>query len=107
MPCVTLEHCRHYLIGVLIIIVNDGDTIVGSKILILYNCHVHCLVLSLLFQYRILLSARAEIKYSPRAIILLIRMQTVDMKLLDEHLAKVSWIIFFKRILHLCSVHNI
>ena len=39
---------------------------------------------------RILLGAREDIKYSPRAIILLIGMQIVDMKLLDEHLAKVS-----------------
>jgi hypothetical protein len=39
---------------------------------------------------RILLSVREEIKYSPRAIMLLIGMQIVDMKLLDEHLAKVS-----------------
>ena len=38
---------------------------------------------------RILLNAREDIKYSPRAIILLIGMQIVDMKLLDEHLAKV------------------
>ena len=36
--------------------------------------------------------AREEIKYSPWAIILLIGMQIVDMKLLDEHLAKVSLI---------------
>jgi hypothetical protein len=43
-----------------------------------------------LYTCRILLSAREEIKYSPRAIILLIGMQIVDMKLLDEHLAKVS-----------------
>ena len=39
---------------------------------------------------RILLGAREDIKYSPRAIILLIGMQIVDMKLLDEYLAKVS-----------------
>ena len=39
---------------------------------------------------RILLSAREDIKYSPRAIILLIGMQIVDMKQLDEHLAKVG-----------------
>lgn len=39
---------------------------------------------------RILLSAREDIKYSPRAIILLIGMQIVDMKQLDEYLAKVS-----------------
>ncbi len=39
---------------------------------------------------RILLGAREEIKYSPRAIILLIGMQIVDMKLLDEYLAKVD-----------------
>ena len=38
---------------------------------------------------RILLGARDDIKYSPRAIILLIGMQIVDMKLLDEFLAKV------------------
>ena len=38
---------------------------------------------------RILLSAREDIKYSPRAIILLIGMQIVDMKMLDEYLAKV------------------
>ena len=38
---------------------------------------------------RILLSAREDIKYSPRAIILLIGMQIVDMKMLDDHLAKV------------------
>lgn len=38
---------------------------------------------------RILLGAREDIKYSPRAIILLIGMQIVDMKLLDEYLAKV------------------
>ena len=42
---------------------------------------------------RILLSAREDIKYSPRAIILLIGMQIVDMKLLDEHLAKVREIL--------------
>lgn len=39
---------------------------------------------------RILLGARDDIKYSPRAIILLIGMQIVDMKLLDEFLAKVG-----------------
>lgn len=38
---------------------------------------------------RILLGAREDIKYSPRAIILLIGMQIVDMKLMDEYLAKV------------------
>ena len=40
---------------------------------------------------RILLGAREDIKYSPRAIILLIGMQIVDMKLMDEYLAKVSY----------------
>ncbi len=40
----------------------------------------------------ILLGAREDIKYSPRAMILLIGMQIVDMKLLDEYLAKVSFI---------------
>lgn len=39
---------------------------------------------------RILLGAREDIKYSPRAIILLIGLQIVDMRKLDEHLAKVS-----------------
>ena len=39
---------------------------------------------------RILLNAREDIKYSPRAIILLIGLQIVDMKQLDEHLAKVG-----------------
>ncbi|XP_064398380.1 CCR4-NOT transcription complex subunit 1-like [Halichondria panicea] len=38
---------------------------------------------------RILLGAREDIKYSPRAIILLIGLQIVDMRKLDEHLAKV------------------
>ena len=38
---------------------------------------------------RILLGARDDIKYSPRAIILLIGMQIVDMKLLDDFLAGV------------------
>ena len=38
---------------------------------------------------RILLNAREDIKYSPRAIILLIGLQIVDMKSLDEYLAKV------------------
>lgn len=39
---------------------------------------------------RILLGAREDVKYSPRAIILLIGLQIVDMKQLDEHLAKVT-----------------
>ena len=49
----------------------------------------------------ILLGARDDIKYSPRAIILLIGMQIVDMKLLDDFLAKVwsSDIIFGDTIL--------
>ena len=38
---------------------------------------------------RLLLNAREDIKYSPRAIILLIGLQIVDMKQLDEFLAKV------------------
>ena len=38
---------------------------------------------------RILISAREDIKYSPRAIILLIGLQIVDIKQLDEYLAKV------------------
>lgn len=42
---------------------------------------------------RILLGAREDIKYSPRAMILLIGMQIVDMKLMDEYLAKVSPIV--------------
>ena len=47
--------------------------------------------MSLIFSLiRILLSAREDIKYSPRVITLLIGMQIADMKLLDEHLAKVS-----------------
>lgn len=37
---------------------------------------------------QILLNAREDIKYSPRAIILLIGLQIVDMKSLDEYLAK-------------------
>lgn len=37
---------------------------------------------------RLLLNAREDIKYSPRAIILLIGLQIVDMKQLDEFLAK-------------------
>lgn len=39
---------------------------------------------------RILLNACDDIKYSPRAIILLIGLQNMDMKQLDEHLAKVG-----------------
>ena len=39
---------------------------------------------------RLLLNAREDIKYSPRAIILLIGLQIVDMKQLDEFLAKVA-----------------
>ena len=38
---------------------------------------------------RILISAREDIKYSPRAIILLIGLQIVDIKQLDDYLAKV------------------
>ena len=47
---------------------------------------------------RILLGAREDIKYSPRAIILLIGMQIVDMKLLDEYLAKVSYLMHYKQV---------
>ena len=39
---------------------------------------------------RILINAREDIKYSPRAIILLIGLQIVDIKQLDEYLAKVQ-----------------
>ena len=39
---------------------------------------------------RILINAREDIKYSPRAIILLIGLQIVDIKQLDDYLAKVS-----------------
>ena len=39
---------------------------------------------------RILISAREDIKYSPRAIILLIGLQIVDIKQRDEYLAKVD-----------------
>ena len=38
---------------------------------------------------RILVGAREDIKFSPRAIILLIGLQIVDIKQLDEYLAKV------------------
>ena len=37
-----------------------------------------------------LMETREDIKYSPRALILLIGLQLVDMKQLDEFLAKVS-----------------
>ena len=54
---------------------------------------------------RILLGARDDIKYSPRAIILLIGMQIVDMKLLDDFFAKVwsSGIIYGDTILNMFS----
>ena len=39
---------------------------------------------------RILIGAREDIKFSPRAIILLIGLQIVDIKQLDEYLAKVE-----------------
>ena len=55
---------------------------------------------------RILLNAREDIKYSPRAIILLIGMQIVDMKLLDEHLAKVGQILKHLIIMRLCISFN-
>ena len=38
-----------------------------------------------------LMEAREDIKYSPRALILLIGLQLVDMKQLDEFLAKVYY----------------
>ena len=38
---------------------------------------------------KMLLETREDIKYSPRALILLIGLQLVDMKQLDEYLAKV------------------
>ena len=54
---------------------------------------------------RILLSAREDIKYSPRAIILLIGMQIVDMKLLDEHLAKVRVDVLLCMVLFYSMIH--
>ena len=39
---------------------------------------------------KILIGAREDIKYSPRAIILLIGLQIVDIKQLDEYLTKVK-----------------
>lgn len=46
---------------------------------------------------KMLVETREDIKYSPRALILLIGLQLVDMKQLDEFLAKVSFseMIFF------------
>ena len=98
------RQCIHFLIDhklilslLVLISIEDTELLQGSTIdrkIIFANKIITIVAIYqnhfLSLPIRILLNAREDIKYSPRAIILLIGMQIVDMKLLDEHLAKVS-----------------